>query len=225
MWKPIARKMGAACCNTSSTLVEPKVDNFAGDTIRDNSFKERQGGSEVMSGRAAGSASARQMMIKVLVTATVLWTAAAAQSSAGRTDETAPGTARRLVTAAPSRYTPTRFPKRARSFYELVWGVDSLTVKSAESGEVIRFSYRVVDPEKARVLNDKKSEPYLIDEAAHVKLVVPSMEKVGLLRQSSAPEADKSYWMVFSNKGRYVKPGDRVNVVIGNFRANGLVVQ
>jgi len=90
---------------------------------------------------------------------------------------------------------------------------------------MIRFSYRVLDAEKAKGLNDKKAEPYLVDEKAHVKLVVPTMEKVGQLRQSSTPEAGKAYWMVFSNKGRLVRPGDRVNVVIGNFRANGLMVQ
>jgi hypothetical protein len=30
--------------------------------------------------------------------------------------------------------------------------------------------------------------------------------------------------MAFSNKGRLVKRGDRVSVVIGQFRADGLVV-
>ena len=57
-----------------------------------------------------------------------------------------------------------------------------------------------------------------------VKLVVPDMEKVGKLRQSSTPEAGKAYWMVFSNKGKFVKHGDHVNVVIGRFHADGLVV-
>jgi hypothetical protein len=37
------------------------------------------------------------------------------------------------------------------------------------------------------------------------ELVVPSLEKLGQLRQSSTPEAGKSYWMAFSNKGRAVK--------------------
>jgi len=97
-------------------------------------------------------------------------------------------------------------------------------VKWTESGEVIRFTYRVLDADKAKTLNDKKVEPALIDPQAGVKLVVPSMEKVGQLRQSSTPQAGKSYWMAFSNKGRLVKRGDRVNVVIGQFRADGLVV-
>ncbi|HYL13134.1 MAG TPA: hypothetical protein VEV41_08865 [Terriglobales bacterium] len=126
--------------------------------------------------------------------------------------------------AAPSRYRPNRFAARAGTYYKLVWGVDSLSVKWTESGEVIRFSYRVVDADKAKVLNDKKNEPFLIDPRAGVKLVVPSLEKVGQLRQSSTPEAGKSYWMAFSNKGRPVKRGDRVSVVIGQFRADGLVV-
>lgn len=94
-----------------------------------------------------------------------------------------------------------------------------------ESGEVIRFAWRVVDPEKAKMIHDKKFEPSLIDLQAGVSLVVPSLEKVGQLRQASTPEAGKSYWMAFSNKGRRVKRGDRVDVVIGQFRANGLMVE
>jgi hypothetical protein len=113
----------------------------------------------------------------------------------------------------------------ARDYYQAAWGVDSLGVRTVESGQLIRFNYRVVNAEKAQALNDKKANPYLVGEASHVKLVVPSMEKVGQLRQSSTPEAGRSYWMVFSNKGGYVKPGDRVSVVIGTFRASGLVVQ
>jgi hypothetical protein len=126
--------------------------------------------------------------------------------------------------AAPAHYRPERFPKRALDYYKLVWGVDSLTVRWAESGEMIRFSYRVLDAEKAKALNDKKNEPSLIDPKAGVKLVVPSLEKVGQLRQSAPPEDGKSYWMGFSNKGRLVKRGDHVSVIIGQFRAEGLVV-
>ena len=110
-------------------------------------------------------------------------------------------------------------------YYGGVWGVDSLSVKTVESGEMIRFSYRVLDADKAQQLNDKKAEPSLIDPQAGVQLVVPTLEKVGQLRQSSTPIAGKSYWMAFSNKGRRVKRGDRVIVVIGQFRADGLVVE
>jgi hypothetical protein len=124
-----------------------------------------------------------------------------------------------------SRYRAVELSQHAIEHYQTIWGVDSFVVRSVESGQMIRFSYRVIDAEKATAVNDKKATPYLIDEAAHVKLVVPMMEKVGQLRQSAAPESGKSYWMVFSNKGGFVKQGDRVSVEIGKFRVDGLVIE
>jgi hypothetical protein len=110
-------------------------------------------------------------------------------------------------------------------YYQTVWGIDALSVKWAGSGELVRFSWRVVDADRANALNDKKAEPSLEDPKAGVSLVVPVMEKVGQLRQTAPPEVGKSYWVAFSNVGRRVKPGDRVNVVIGSFRAENLVVE
>jgi hypothetical protein len=169
-------------------------------------------------------------------------TAAYPQTPAPAADSTAPAQAANATTPAPAANpTVPPAPRRpakhvsyfhteeinphARDFYQVVWGIDMLKVKSVESGQMIRFSYQVVDGGKATQLNDKKATPYLIDERARVSLVVPSMEKVGQLRQSSTPEAGRTYWMVFSNKGRVVKPGDSVSIVIGKFRANGLFVQ
>ena len=125
----------------------------------------------------------------------------------------------------PMRYQRNRFPKQAEMYYQSVWGIDSFKVKYTESGEMIRFSWRVLDPAKAAPLNNKEAEPFLFDAQARVKLVVPQMEKVGQLRQSSTPIAGKSYWMAFSNSGRRVKPGDRVTVQIGQFHADWLVVE
>lgn len=145
---------------------------------------------------------------------------AASAPAAKKAGAAAPGKS----AGGPTRYLPNRFAGRAGVYYKAVWGIDSLSVKWAESGELIRFSWRVLDPEKARVLSDKKVEPSLIDPQAGVSLVIPTMEKVGQLRQSQTPEAGRSYWMVFSNKGRVVKRGHRVNVVVGPFRADNLVV-
>ena len=136
---------------------------------------------------------------------------------------TAPA-AKPSMTAASGRFRPDRFAGRAGTYYRLVWGVEAPSVRTVESGEIIRFTFRVLDADKAKVLNDKKYEPSLIDPQAGVKLVVPAMDQVGLLRQSGTPEVGTSYWMAFSNKGRRVKRGDRVSVVIGQFRADGLVV-
>jgi hypothetical protein len=118
-----------------------------------------------------------------------------------------------------------RLSRRAEMYFEGVWGVDELRVKVAESGELVRFNYRVVDPQKATALNDKKAEPQLLDPQAGVKLAVPEMEKVGKLRQSSTPKPGVTYWMAFSNPTLAVKRGHRVDVVIGSFRATNLLVE
>lgn len=173
-----------------------------------------------------GSAGVARLVLLVVVGMSSIFSIALAQSSPSAQANGKPATqaSTPAATASPSHYKPSRFSKRASEYYGLVWGVDSLDVKWTESGEVIRFTYRVLDADKAKILNDKKNEPSLIDPQAGVKLVVPSLEKVGQLRQSATPEAGKVYWMAFSNKGRLVKRGHLVNVVIGTFRANGLVV-
>jgi len=162
------------------------------------------------------------LLAEVLACGIIIIATALAQSAPGTGTAAAPS----IPPAAPksSPYHPTE-AKRARDYYQLIWGVDSLSVRSVESGELIRFNYRVLDTLKAQPLNDKKFEPFLIDERASVKLIVPSLEKVGQLRQSGTPEAGRIYWMAFSNKGGLVKRGDRVSVVIGKFHADGLVVE
>jgi hypothetical protein len=142
--------------------------------------------------------------------------------SGGTTHSAASSTAQ---PGKPTRYHPSRFPKKAGEYYEFIWGVDSLTVKAVESGELIRFTYRVVNPYKARVLNDKKIEAFMDSPKARARLVIPSLEKVGQLRQVNTPEAGRLYWMAFSNPRGTVKRGDHVNVVIGQFHADGLIVE
>jgi len=152
---------------------------------------------------------------------------AAGAAQSGAADHAAPANS-----TAPRRPVPvwqgsqlSRVSPRAEMYYEGVWGVGELRVKTAESGELIRFNYRVLDPGKAASLNDKKAEPQLLDAQAGVKLSVPQMEKVGKLRQESSPKAGMTYWMAFSNPTLAVKRGHRVDVVIGSFRATNLVVE
>jgi hypothetical protein len=161
----------------------------------------------------------RQTIVVSLMMCSALWGQSAGPASA---PPARPGPAA-LANRFPRNYVPTR----ARMYYGLLWGVDQLSVKYTESGEIIRFSYRVIDPERAQVLNDKKLEPSLIDPAAGVSLVVPALEQVGRLRRTPRGqlEAGKSYWMAFSNVGRRVKKGDRVIVAIGNFHVDGLIVE
>src|SRR5437016_13552920 len=120
----------------------------------------------------------------VLSTSQAQSTQEAAKPAAPAGQAAAPGT--------PTRYHPSRFSKRATEYYGLIWGVDSLSVKWAESGEVIRFSYRVLDPDRAAVLNDKKAEPSLIDPQAGVRMAAPSLDKVGGWTQACTAHARRA---------------------------------
>ena len=130
---------------------------------------------------------------------------------------------RPLAVASP--YASISRSDRAKGHDLLAWGVDALQVRMLESGQLLRFSYRVVDAAKAQVLTDKSAEPNLYDERAHAVLVVPVMDQIGKLRQTQPVESGKIYWVVFSNKGSVVKRGDRVSVVIAGFRVDGLIVE
>jgi hypothetical protein len=114
---------------------------------------------------------------------------------------------------------------KAKNLYAGVWGVDTLKVSYTASGNLIRFTYRVIDPALAKPLADRNATPYLLGQRNRAMLSVPVMDKVGPLRQAEGLKAGQQYWMVFSNKGNLVKPGDRVNVVIGSFHADGLMVE
>jgi hypothetical protein len=115
--------------------------------------------------------------------------------------------------------------QRGADFYRRRWGIDNISVRATASGSLIRFSYRVVDAQKAAVINDKSKAPYLIEERMGIALQIPAMEKVGQLRQTATPENGREYWMAFSNKNKLIKPGSRVDIAIGSFRINDLIVE
>jgi hypothetical protein len=104
------------------------------------------------------------------------------------------------------------------------WGIDIVGVRPVSTGFMLAFRYRIVDAEKAKVLNDKRSKAYLIDEATGNILGVPNMENLGELRQKDAPELNRVYFIMFGNPGKLVKSGGHVSVVVGDFRVDNLVV-
>jgi hypothetical protein len=110
-------------------------------------------------------------------------------------------------------------------YYKRQWGVEIIGVKPVASGYMLSFKYRVVDAEKARSLNERKIKAYLVDEATGTVLAVPAMENVGELRQGAAAQEDRTYFMIFGNPGKLVKSGQRVSIVAGDFRVEGLVVE
>ena len=129
---------------------------------------------------------------------------------------------RRAATAA----TPAaqRHP-REKTYIKRKWGVEILFVRQTAARHMLEFRYKVLDPDKARALFVRKNKPLLTDVKSGAQLVVPVPAKTGALRNSDVPLAGHNYWMFFANPGNSVKTGDRVDIQIGEFLAQGLVVQ
>ncbi len=179
-------------------------------------------------GRAGVASWARLGVAAGLLVALVAPGPVPAQTAAHGDAVKAPAQAGAPSAATPrkrSPYKPESLTRSAREYYSTTLGVADLKVRRTNAGNLIRFSYRVTDPGKAAALTDRQATPYLIGHSSHAVLQVPVMDKVGPLRQATRPEANKEYWMVFSNKGDVVKAGERVSVVVGRFRVDGLKVE
>ena len=106
------------------------------------------------------------------------------------------------------------------------WGIQIASLRLTAAGHMIDFRYRIVDPEKAAQLVDRKVKPQLIDQSTRRALGVPTAPKVGSLRQTSVkPLAGRTYFVLFGNPQQLVKRGGKVTIVIGEFRAENLVVE
>jgi hypothetical protein len=110
-------------------------------------------------------------------------------------------------------------------YFKRNWGVELINVTPVSSGYMLALRYKVIEPDRAKVLNDRKSKAYLIDEASGTVLAVPAMENIGELRPGATPESGRSYFMIFGNPGQLVKKGSRVSLRVGNLRASGIVVE
>lgn len=107
-----------------------------------------------------------------------------------------------------------------------MWGVQVEGIRLSAQGYVLDFRYRVTDAEKSRPILDRKNKPRLIHEESGKVLQVTSGPKVGAMRQNTLkPTPNRVYFALFTNTGRFVKKGDRVAVNIGDFKAEGLVVE
>lgn len=118
-------------------------------------------------------------------------------------------------------------PKHPRemTYTKRKWGIEILYVRQTAAGYMLEFRYKVVDSEKAKPLFLRQTKPLLTHVESGAKLIVPTPAKTGALRNSNPPLADRTYWMFFANPGKLVQPGQHVNIEIGDFLVEGLVVQ
>jgi hypothetical protein len=114
--------------------------------------------------------------------------------------------------------------KEAQNFEEK-WGIKILSLRLTSGGYMLDFRYRVIDPDKAAPLFDRKIKPYLLDQTSGAKFSIAESPKVGALRQTRKPEANRNYFMIFANPGKYVKKGNKVTVAADDFKAENLTVE
>ena len=107
---------------------------------------------------------------------------------------------------------------------EKKWGIRPLSIQLTAAGRFLDYRFRVIDPDKAMGLMKRGDKAYLIDQESGAKMPVP-LTKVGPLRQTgSKPKAGKIYPILFANAGKMIKPGNKVTLVIGEFRMENIAV-
>ena len=107
------------------------------------------------------------------------------------------------------------------------WGVELLGMRLTAAGMMLDFRFRVLDADKALPLFDQRIKPHIVAERSNIKLPVPMAAKVGAFRPTNRGKnikADKTYYMIFGNPDRHVKAGEKVTVVIGDFKVEHLKV-
>jgi hypothetical protein len=136
-------------------------------------------------------------------------------------------TARQAAPADPARVASEAhtWPVRTGEFLKRAWGVEVLGVRRASSGWMLTFRYKVLDLDKAKALFDPKATAYLVDEASGARLAVPAMENIGELRQTKNAATGHEYYIMFGNGNQVVRAGARVDVVVGSFHAEGIIVE
>jgi hypothetical protein len=107
------------------------------------------------------------------------------------------------------------------------WGVEVIGISRTSGGYMLDFRFRVVDANKALPLFDHRIKPYVKAAKSDIKLPVPVGTKTGAMRPTNRGQnikADKNYYMIFANPDSFVKKGEKVSVIIGDFRAENMTV-
>lgn len=114
---------------------------------------------------------------------------------------------------------------------EREWGIKLLRVNLTAAGYMIEFKYKILDPQKARGIVQRKfaPDPYVVVAKSGAVLKVPFSAKLGSLRSSvrtaNQMQIGKNYFTLFANPARHVSAGDEIKIVVGDFIADHVVVQ
>jgi len=108
---------------------------------------------------------------------------------------------------------------------EKKWGIRVQGIRRSAGGYMLDFRYILTDKSKAAPLFDRAVKPHLIDQASGAKMLVPNPPKVGPMRTANKMLEGRGYFIIFGNPGQFIKPGNKVTIVIGEVRLTDLVVE
>jgi hypothetical protein len=115
--------------------------------------------------------------------------------------------------------------KEMASSAEKKWGILPISIQLTAAEQLVDYRYLVIDPYKAQAFMKQVDTAYLIDQTSGARLSV-SRTKVAPVGQSGTkPIAGKIYPILFTNTAKVIKPGSKVNLVIGELRIEDIVVK
>lgn len=191
----------------TGTLTERQKSATAGQSAKDST----------KSGKTSAKAASKTSKAK---------TTAKPVSNSNKKSSLKPIPANPFTSTTQSSITPPAAKKTPLTPFERQWGIQILSLRQTAKGYMLNFRFRVLDPDKAMGLFDRKTQPYLIDQATGAKFIVPAPPKVGPLRSSGIkPRPNRNFFIFFANPGIYIKRGSKVTIVVGSFKAENIIVE
>ncbi|HOX46266.1 MAG TPA: hypothetical protein PK668_21865 [Myxococcota bacterium] len=104
-------------------------------------------------------------------------------------------------------------------------GVQLESVRLTAGRQMVDVRFRITDPDQAATLFARDRAAALIDPRDGGRLQVQSSPFTGPMRPRGTPQAGRTYFVLFANRGGRLAPGDRVDLELGPLQARNLVVQ
>lgn len=171
-----------------------------------------------------------------IVAMTMVWSLAVAGLSVAEPTEAPQAEAATAQAAAPAltqhgHHSPLSFATHSiseaqRLAVEQQYGISIIGLRMTAAGHMVDFRYRVLDTAKAGRLIRPKMGLALVEQATKTELPVPVMSKVGALQQTrSHLYADRTYSVLFANRGGLVKAGSKISIQFGELTLTDLSVE
>ena len=109
---------------------------------------------------------------------------------------------------------------------EVRWGIQVCGAHLSMGDAIVDVRYKILDPAKVAALGDGKTLGYIIEPNTGNKLLMPKPPKEGAFPPTGNRLAvGKTYFAIVANQGRVLKRGEAVSVILGDARADNVVLE